>query len=263
MAEEIRMPTSDPEKARAEIERTRARMSATLDEIEDSIAEKRAWLRDQLDIGARIREKPLRAAGIVLGAGVLLGLITGGRRESGRATEAAIARGAVWEGRARRLLDIARGQEEEIQRLSEAGHSAARGSTSRFRRAAYDLEHESDYGHEDDHRLRRTAHGYDDELDDEDPIGYDDAFDLEEDAVDDEYFDEALLDELYAGEPDDDDAVFRRRTPFSGVESGWASRAGRRPSRSGLARLKDTIVQQVVDFLAERGPPRRGRRAGR
>jgi hypothetical protein len=77
-----------------------------------------------MDVRARIRERPLEAAGIVLGLGLLIGFLSGGgdkksRRDAEALREAqrAADRSAIWEARARRLLTIARGQEEEIEHL--------------------------------------------------------------------------------------------------------------------------------------------------
>jgi hypothetical protein len=117
MADEIRIQPKNPEAARAEIERTRARMSETIDEIEDVLLQKRERLKEQLDIGARIREKPLQAAGIAVGVGLLLGCLTGGGKKEPRRDFDSEERAALWEARARRLLDIARAQEEAIEEL--------------------------------------------------------------------------------------------------------------------------------------------------
>jgi ElaB/YqjD/DUF883 family membrane-anchored ribosome-binding protein len=111
---------------RDDIEMTRQRMSGTLDEIENIILRKKekleeakAQIQRKLDVGARIREKPLTAAGAVLGAGLLLGLLTGG--PSRKSVRAARRRSAKWEKRARRLLEIARSQEQEIEDLRVRG----------------------------------------------------------------------------------------------------------------------------------------------
>jgi ElaB/YqjD/DUF883 family membrane-anchored ribosome-binding protein len=114
MARDFDVGSDDPEIARAEVERTRARMSATLDEIEDVLLRKKAEIQDRLDWRARVREKPLQAAGIALGVGLLLGLLTGGRRPQ---LPASNGRAELWEARARRLLRIAREQEGQIDDL--------------------------------------------------------------------------------------------------------------------------------------------------
>jgi ElaB/YqjD/DUF883 family membrane-anchored ribosome-binding protein len=68
----------DPELARARIAQTRARMSGTIDEIEDVLLRRKEQIQDRLDPFTVVRQRPLQAAGAVFGAGVLLGLLTGG-----------------------------------------------------------------------------------------------------------------------------------------------------------------------------------------
>lgn len=83
MADEIRVvpehaETDDPDAARAEIAHTRARMSGTIDEIEDALLRRKERMQHRLDPFSTVRERPLQAAGIVFGAGLVLGLLTGG-----------------------------------------------------------------------------------------------------------------------------------------------------------------------------------------
>lgn len=70
--------TDDPDVARAEIEQTRARMSSTIDTIEEVLLRKKEQIQERLDVMAPVRQNPLPAAGVVFGAGLLLGLLTGG-----------------------------------------------------------------------------------------------------------------------------------------------------------------------------------------
>lgn len=125
-----RMP-DEPREARTEIEMTRARMSETIDEIEDALLRKKARIQDRLDILAPVRERPVPSAAAALGAGLVLGLLTGGHADdkyemnvSGRVDEqddrlqAAEERAAKWEGRARRLMKVAREQEAELDAIS-------------------------------------------------------------------------------------------------------------------------------------------------
>lgn len=124
--------SDDPDTARAQIERTRMRMSETIDEIEDVLIRKKEQIQDRLDVFAPVRERPMASLGIALGAGVLLGLLTGGDDEDDldeRTLLSSRARGfrhdadleeraETWEQRARRLLRIAREQEDELQALT-------------------------------------------------------------------------------------------------------------------------------------------------
>lgn len=126
----------DPGIARAEIEQTRARMSDTIDEIESVLVRKKEHIQDRLDVLSPIRERPLPSLGAAFGAGLLLGLVTGGGDDddadyapSRRARRAEYHhddedgswedRADTWESRTRRLLTIAREQEDEIRDLEE------------------------------------------------------------------------------------------------------------------------------------------------
>ncbi|CAN5671746.1 MAG: hypothetical protein H0U67_10125 [Gemmatimonadetes bacterium] len=140
MADEIRvvpegMEVDDPEFARAQIANTRARMSGTIDEIEDALLKRKERIQHRLDPFSVVRERPFQAAGAVFGAGLVLGLLTGGDDDGdedldyeydihfdqdGQSTSlAAEARADKWENRARRLLHLAR----EAQ--GEAAHTAS------------------------------------------------------------------------------------------------------------------------------------------
>jgi len=114
----------DPDTVRAEIEQTRARMSGTIEEIEEALARKRAQIHEKLDFLAPIRERPMTSALAAFGVGLLVGLLTGGDDEDeveayGRGGTEWRDRSALWENRARRLLRLAREQEEEIRDLQE------------------------------------------------------------------------------------------------------------------------------------------------
>jgi ElaB/YqjD/DUF883 family membrane-anchored ribosome-binding protein len=83
MADEIRVvpegaEVEDPEVARAQIAHTRARMSGTIDEIEDVLLRRKEKIQNKLDPFSAVRDRPLQSAGIVFGAGLVLGLLTGG-----------------------------------------------------------------------------------------------------------------------------------------------------------------------------------------
>jgi hypothetical protein len=130
MADEIRvvpegMEVDDPEYARAQIANTRARMSETIDEIEDVLLRRKERIQNRLDPFSVVRERPFQAAGAVFGAGLVLGLLTGGDDDDDYEDQDydydihfdqdwhstsldAEARASKWEGRARHLLHLAR-----------------------------------------------------------------------------------------------------------------------------------------------------------
>ena len=138
MAQRTVQPGS-PEAVRAEIEQTRARMSATLDEIEGALVHTKEQIRESLDIQARIRQKPLQAVGAVFGTGLLLGLLTGGGgsgKKERREREQLEARAEQWEERAKRLLAISQAQEDEIESLQGAVTDAEARARRAVRRAA-------------------------------------------------------------------------------------------------------------------------------
>jgi ElaB/YqjD/DUF883 family membrane-anchored ribosome-binding protein len=75
---DIEVEVDDPEAARAQIAHTRARMSGTIDEIEDVLLRRKEKIQHKLDPFSAVRKRPLQSAGIVFGAGLVLGLLTGG-----------------------------------------------------------------------------------------------------------------------------------------------------------------------------------------
>lgn len=119
----------DPDAVRAEIAQTRARMSDTIDEIEEALVRKRDQLHDRLDFLAPVRERPLMAAGAAFAVGLLIGLVTGGDDDEEEERELRLSsvggggewrgRSDLWEKRARRLLRVAREQEQKIRDLQE------------------------------------------------------------------------------------------------------------------------------------------------
>jgi len=144
MADEIRvvpegMEVDDPEITRAQIANTRARMSGTIDEIEDALLRRKEQIQHRLDPFSPVRDRPFQAVGIVFGAGLVLGLLTGGDDDddedyvsadldydfdydydldfdvAGSTSFAAEAKARKWERRARHLLQLARGASEGVR----------------------------------------------------------------------------------------------------------------------------------------------------
>lgn len=68
--------------AREEVERSRARISGTLDEIEDRIVEKKERLRQRFAVVDRVKDRieraPLGAVAAAAGIGLLIGMLGGG-----------------------------------------------------------------------------------------------------------------------------------------------------------------------------------------
>jgi ElaB/YqjD/DUF883 family membrane-anchored ribosome-binding protein len=128
MADQVRRVSTmprDPAVVRAELARTRARMSATIGEIEDVLVQKKdvivstaKGIRDRLDPFYKARQHPMAAIGIVFGAGLVVGVLTGGKKPIPPQPSAAPP-SDLWQRRARRLLRIAREQQEEIAELQE------------------------------------------------------------------------------------------------------------------------------------------------
>jgi hypothetical protein len=125
----------DPELARLQIEQTRARMSDTIGQIEETLLRKKEAVEDRLDVMGPVRRKarenPYPVIGGVFLAGLILGFLTGGDDDDDEPTPA-VRRYAVdfdrerahghhweerartWERRARRLMDVANRQEAEL-----------------------------------------------------------------------------------------------------------------------------------------------------
>jgi hypothetical protein len=85
MSSRIDEPAGEPrtvDEARDAVERSRQRISSTLDALEDRIVEKKHELQDRVDVLKPVREqivsRPFTALAIGLGVGALLGSIGGG-----------------------------------------------------------------------------------------------------------------------------------------------------------------------------------------
>ncbi|HEY0024473.1 MAG TPA: hypothetical protein VGB24_16280 [Longimicrobium sp.] len=163
---------SDPELARLQIEQTRARMSDTIEQIEEALVRKRAQVEEKLDVMAPVRRKARENAFPLLGgvflAGLVLGYLTGESDEDegarpairefgmnqdvrGRAAYSTHSqeKAELWERRARRLMEVANQQEAEL--------AALRGEEERPRRGLL--------------RRRRSAPAYREEFDEVSAMG--------------------------------------------------------------------------------------------
>lgn len=144
--------TDDPDTVRSEIEQTRARMSSTIDQLESALIRKKEKIEERLDVAAPVRQRPLAYVGGVFAAGLVLGLLTGGkdreereydeeelgpaasRGRGGRALAMASvdyegewkSRAREWENRARELMKTCTRQEAEIRQLRSASRREQR-----------------------------------------------------------------------------------------------------------------------------------------
>lgn len=82
------------DEAKDAVERSRQRISTTLDALEDRIVEKKHAMKDRMDVLRPVREqvsvRPLTAVAVAVGVGALLGSLGGGRderEETGRAAK--------------------------------------------------------------------------------------------------------------------------------------------------------------------------------
>jgi ElaB/YqjD/DUF883 family membrane-anchored ribosome-binding protein len=170
----------DPELARLQIEQTRARMSDTIGQIEETLLRKKEQVEERLDVMAPVRRKarenPYPVIGGVFLAGLILGFLTGGDDDDDEPTPA-VRRYAVdfdrerahghhweerartWERRARRLMDVANRQEAELLAAREG-----RPRRRLFRRGRRD----ESFGYEDSYagdeaglNMKSGAAGYD------------------------------------------------------------------------------------------------------
>jgi ElaB/YqjD/DUF883 family membrane-anchored ribosome-binding protein len=122
--------SSDPDAVRDEIERTRQRMSQTIDQLEGALSRKKSEIQGRLDFVAPVRENPWIFAAGVFGTGLVLGLLTGGGdddRDHVKVPRALLAGmdleengGASGATRTGDLLQVIARQEEEIRDLRAA-----------------------------------------------------------------------------------------------------------------------------------------------
>jgi hypothetical protein len=134
--------SGDPDAVRDEIERTRERMSSTIEQIEGALLRKKGEIQERLDVVAPVRERPWIFAAGVFGTGLVLGLLTGGGdddRDVVKVPRSMLAglgmqgtgdgdaggyglsgHAGEWENRSRELMQVVARQEEEIRDLRAA-----------------------------------------------------------------------------------------------------------------------------------------------
>jgi ElaB/YqjD/DUF883 family membrane-anchored ribosome-binding protein len=171
----------DPELARLQIEQTRARMSDTIGQIEETLLRKKEAVEERLDVMAPVRRKarenPYPVIGGVFLAGLILGFLTGGDDEDDAPTPA-VRRYAVdfdrerahgthweerartWERRARRLMDLANRQEAELLAAREERPRRRLFGRGRGRSEGFDYE-ETYAGDEAGLNMRAGGRGFD------------------------------------------------------------------------------------------------------
>ena len=127
----IEPPTVD--QARAAVERSRERISRTLDRLEDRIVDKKYELQDRADVfrpvKQQVRLRPLTAIAIGFGVGVVLGSLSRGRQG----------------GRGKRLRGLDRKERRQLREWREQRRERllARADTSRSDGNAHESRQES------------------------------------------------------------------------------------------------------------------------
>jgi len=127
--DEARTKPRSPRAARAELDRTRQEIRDTLDVLKSRVQTRRNELRSKLDVVNTVRDRiyrdPLLALGAALGAGFLVGLITGGeeRPRDGGLTEDEIEEIRAFRAERRRHL----------RRMEKIMEDTARGRAPTFR----------------------------------------------------------------------------------------------------------------------------------
>ena len=139
---EVRRGPRTVEEARLEVQRSRARVEATLDQLEEQVVETRAKIRGKLDFARPVvdfvREKPLVAVGAAVAVGLFIG--TRGGDDDEDEEEDALGfdrdeRRALEEWRVRRRKMLWSEAEDAADAFEEDEEDVAPSRTSRFFRA--------------------------------------------------------------------------------------------------------------------------------
>jgi ElaB/YqjD/DUF883 family membrane-anchored ribosome-binding protein len=142
MSSRIEETTGSPQtvdEARVAVERSRERISSTLDALEDRIVEKKHELQDRADVLRPVREqivaRPFTAVAVGLGVGALLGSLGGGddERDSHRSRSGRERGHTIGDDDREELRRWRRARRERLQSISRHRH-----------------DHDDDHGHADD-----------------------------------------------------------------------------------------------------------------
>jgi ElaB/YqjD/DUF883 family membrane-anchored ribosome-binding protein len=122
------------DQARDAVERSRERISRTLDRLEDRIVEKKHELQDKADVlrpvKSQVRHRPLTMVAVAVGVGALLGSLGGGHEDADRGRHGRAP--ALSDNERRELRDWRRHRRERLRAL--AGDDHERESRPRPRR---------------------------------------------------------------------------------------------------------------------------------
>src|SRR5688572_13248542 len=126
------------DQARDAVERSRERISRTLDRLEDRIVEKKHELQDKADVfrpvKTQVRSRPLTAVAVAVGLGALLGSLGGGHEDADRGRHGKAH--ALTDDERRELREWRRHRRERLRALARdhepEPRRPRRHSTSRF-----------------------------------------------------------------------------------------------------------------------------------
>lgn len=110
--------------ARDAVERSRQRISSTLDALEGRIVEKKHELQEKVDVLRPVRdqiaERPFTAVAVGLGVGVLLGSLGGGSDDEHEHRRSGRMRGALGDDDRRELREYRRARRERLRSRTRA-----------------------------------------------------------------------------------------------------------------------------------------------
>jgi ElaB/YqjD/DUF883 family membrane-anchored ribosome-binding protein len=137
------------DEARGAVERSRQRISSTLDELEGRIVEKKHEIQQRADVLRPVREqiatRPFTAVAVGVGVGALLGSLGGGDDEYSRRRSGRISGRALSDEDRTELLEWRRARRKRLR------------AAMRRSRHEHDHDHERDDQHDDDGDSRFDA----------------------------------------------------------------------------------------------------------